>query len=265
MKEPRLRKGAAAPAAASGTQAIERAAQLLRQVASAPRGGAPLAQLVDALGVSRPTAFRIASCLEREGFLYRDPDNRNYVLGDFFANLSGGVGAHESLRKLSEERMRRLAARTGHTVYLIVRVGDDGRCILRQEGSSAVRIVTIDEGTQRPLGIGAGGMAILAALPAAEQKEVIARNLHRYGLFSNLTESKLRQQLAATRRQGYALNAAQASLGVRSLGQVIRNAAGEPMAALSLSGPGQRIAEKRDELASQLAAETREVERELAR
>ncbi len=259
-----MRKTAGAPAAVNGTQAIERAAQVLRQVASAPRSGAPLAHLVEALGVSRTTVFRIASCLERERFLYRDPGSRHYVLGDFFANLSGSVGAHESLRKLSEEGMRRIAARTGHTVYLIVRVGDDGRCILRQEGSSAVRIVTIDEGTQRPLGIGAAGMAILAALPAPEQREVIARNLHRYGLFSNITESKLRQQLAATRRQGYAVNAAQASLGVRSVGHVIRNAAAEPMAALSVSGPSQRIAEKREELAAQLAAEIRNLERELA-
>jgi DNA-binding IclR family transcriptional regulator len=128
-----------------------------------------------------------------------------------------------------------------------------------------VRIVTIDEGTQRPLGVGAAGLAILAALPAGQQKEVIAHNLHRYGLFSNLTEKKLRQQLAATRRQGYALNALQASLGVRSIGQVIRNAAGEPIAALSVSGPAQRINDRREEFAGLLAAQAREIEAELAR
>lgn len=249
----------------SGTQSVERAAQVLRQVVSAPRAGLSLAQIVQALDLSRPTVFRLASCLEREQFLYRDPVTKHYVLGDFFANLSGSVGAHESLRKLCEERMRRIAMRTGHTLYLIVRVGDDGRCILRQEGSSAVRIVTIDEGTQRPLGVGAAGLALLAALPPEEQREVLDRNQHRYGLFANLTQTRIRQLLATARRQGYAVNTAQSSLGVRSVGHVLRNAAGDAIAALSVSGPTQQIAKGREELAHLLRTQAREVEKELGR
>ena len=196
--------------------------------------------------------------------MYRDQATRQYFLGDFFANLSGGIGPHESLRKLCAEPIRRLATQAGDTVYLIVRTGDDGRCITCHEGTSGVRIVTIDVGTQRPLGVGGGGMAILAALDAAERDAVIERNAPRYGLFGNLTEKQLRQAVAATRRRGYAVNAVQAALGVKSIGRAIRNVAGEPIAALSISSVTQRINGRMAELAGLLTGAAQSIESLLA-
>ncbi len=248
----------------TGTQAIDRAAQLLRQVVAGQRGGVSLAEMVTQLGVSRPTTFRIASCLERQGFLYRDAVTKQYFLGDFFANLSGGIGPHESLRKICAEPIRRIAAQVGDTVYLIVRVGDEGRCITCHEGSSGVRIVTIDVGTQRPLGVGGGGLALLSAMDAKEREAVIDRNAHRYGLFGNLTDKQVRQAVASTRRRGYAVNAVQAALGVKSIGHAIRNVAGEPIAALSISSVTQRINGRIAELAEVLAVAAAQVESALA-
>jgi DNA-binding IclR family transcriptional regulator len=214
--------------------------------------------------VSRPTTFRIASCLERQGFLYRDATTKQYFLGDFFANLSGGIGPHESLRKICAEPIRRIASEVGDTVYLIVRVGDDGRCIVCHEGTAGVRIVTIDVGTQRPLGVGGGGLALLSALDAAEREAVIARNAHRYGLFGNLTVKEVQQAVAATRRRGYAVNAVQAALGVKSIAHAIRNVAGEPIAALSISSVNQRINGRIGALAHVLATAASQIEQSLA-
>jgi len=258
--------GAARTDAASvtGTQAIDRAAELLRHVVAQQRGGVSLADLVAHLRVSRPTTFRIASCLERQGFLYRDAATKQYFLGDFFANLSGGIGPHESLRKICAEPIRRIAAQVGDTVYLIVRVGDDGRCIVCHEGTSGVRIVTIDVGTQRPLGVGGGGLALLSAMEAGEREAVIERNAHRYGLFGNLTAREVRQAVAATRRRGYAVNAVQAALGVKSIAHAIRNVAGQPIAALSISSVTQRINGRIGELAHVLANAASQVEEALA-
>lgn len=259
-------QGAAAlteAANSKGTQAIDRAAELLRHVVAQQRSGVSLADLMAHLQVSRPTTFRIASCLERQGFLYRDAVTKHYFLGDFFGNLSGGVSAHESLRQICAEPIRRLAAQVGDTVYLIVRVGDDGRCIVCQEGTSGVRIVTIDVGTQRPLGVGGGGLALLSAMETAEREAVIDRNAHRYGLFGNLTTRDVRQAVAATRRRGYAVNAVQAALGVKSIGHAIHNVAGEPIAALSVSSVTQRINGRVRELAHALASASRQVEQTL--
>lgn len=225
----------------TGTQAIDRATTILRKVVSEQRNGISLADMVTHLNVSRPTVYRIASCLERQGFLYRDIESKQYFLGDFFANLSVGTSPHASLRKICAETIRQLALDAGDTVYLIVRIGDDGRCIVCQEGSSGVRIVTIDVGTQRPLGVGAGGLAILSAIENIERNEIIQRNVQRYGLFGNLTEKQIRHAVTMTRRRGFAINAVQAALGVKSIAHVIRNSGGEPIAALSISSVTHRI------------------------
>src|SRR5688572_15247864 len=253
-----------APVSGSGTQAIDRATAFLRQVATQQRGGVSLAEMVAHLKVSRPTTFRIASCLEQQGLLYREPATRRYFLGDFFANLSGGIGPHERLRRICAEPIRRLAEDTGDTVYLIVRVGDDGRCIVCNEGSFGVRIVTIDVGTQRPLGVGGGGLAILAALESGEQDAIIERNAHRYGLFGNITEKQLRRAIASARRREYAINAAQAALGVKSMARAVRNVAGEPIAAVSISSVTRRIDGRIKELDKALSAATEVVEAALA-
>lgn len=108
----------------------------------------------------------------------------NNTSWEIFANLSVGTSPHASLRKICSETIRQLALDAGDTVYLIVRIGDDGRCIVCQEGSSGVRIVTIDVGTQRPLGVGAGGLAILSAIENIERNEIIQRNVQRYGLLA---------------------------------------------------------------------------------
>ena len=252
------------PRLVTGTQAIDRAADLLRKVVEEQRHGMSMADMVLHLAVSRPTVFRIASCLERQGFLYRDPDTKQYFLGDFFANLSTGISPHASLRKICAEPIRRIACEVGDTVYLIVRVGDDGRCIVCQEGSTGVRIVTIDVGTQRPLGVGGGGLAILSAMEASERHEMMQRNSHRYGLFGNLTEQQIRQAVSATRRRGFAINAVQATLGVKSIAHVIRNLAGEPIAALSISSVTQRINARISMLSQQLAMGAAQIEGILA-
>jgi thiol-disulfide isomerase/thioredoxin len=97
----------------TGTQAIDRATTILRKVVSEQRNGISLADMVMHLNVSRPTVYRIASCLERQGFLYRDIESKQYFLGDFFANLSVGTSPHASLRKICSETIRQLAIDAG--------------------------------------------------------------------------------------------------------------------------------------------------------
>jgi DNA-binding IclR family transcriptional regulator len=248
----------------TGTQAIDRATTILRKVVSEQRNGISLAEMVSHLNVSRPTVYRIASCLERQGFLYRDFESKQYFLGDFFANLSVGTSPHASLRKICSETIRQLALDVEDTVYLIVRIGDDGRCIVCQEGSSGVRIVTIDVGTQRPLGVGAGGLAILSAIENPERNEIILSNVHRYGLFGNLTERQIRHAVTMTRRRQFAINSVQATLGVKSIAQVIRNLGGEPIAALSISSVTHRINGRVNMLSQKLSESARKIEHILA-
>ena len=77
------------------------------------------------------------------------------------------------IRGICRPVLQRLALRAGDTAYLIVRSSDEAVCIDLQEGPSPIRVVTLQVGSRRPLGVGAGGLAILAALPTAERQQVL--------------------------------------------------------------------------------------------
>jgi len=61
--------------------------------------------------------------------------------------------------------LRAFAEEVGDTVYLVVRSGMEAVCLERIEGPSPVRVLTLDSGSRRPLGLGAGGLAILPRYP----------------------------------------------------------------------------------------------------
>ena len=85
-----------------------------------------------------------------------------------------------------------LAESTQDTVYLSERRGLEAICSSRALGDYPIKALTLDVGIRRPLGIGAGGLAILCALPAAEADEIIEAHAQRYPKLSTLTAYRVR-------------------------------------------------------------------------
>jgi len=91
-------------------------------------------------------------------------------------------------------------------VFLIARSGYDSVCIDRREGAFPIKTFTLDVGTRRPLGAGAGGLALLLLLPDEEVDAIIAANAVRIGSYNKLTVPALLKALRRSRELGYALN-----------------------------------------------------------
>ena len=160
--------------------------------------------------------------------------------------------------------MVRIAESTGDTVFLTQRSGLDAVCIDRREGTFPIKTFTLDIGMRRPLGIGTGSLAIVAALPEDEILSIINSNQPRfeeYGMqgATLLTQAKKAQKL------GYSMREAPTLAGVRSVGHAIRNQSGTAFAALSVSTISSRMTEKRViEIAALLKNEVRLIEKQLS-
>jgi DNA-binding IclR family transcriptional regulator len=117
---------------------------------------------------------------------------------------------------------------------------------------------------RRPLGVGTGSLAILAALPEEEFRGIITSNeprLQEHGL----TGPTLLSQARKAQKLGYAVRETPTLAGVRSIGQVLRNQSGVPFAALSISAISSRMADRRvQELSTMLRNESRLIERQIA-
>ena len=100
----------------TGTQSIQRAIDILREIAScADAEGLRLSDLCTRTGLERPTAYRILTCLEDNQMLVRAPQSRSYQLGPSIFHLGLAATQHNSLGNTCAFVLDSLAAETGST------------------------------------------------------------------------------------------------------------------------------------------------------
>lgn len=248
----------------SGTQSIERALTLMREIAAHNRTGSRLLDLASRTGLQRPTVHRMLKCLTVESMVLQDPETHRYFLGPMVFELGLTAAPRFNLREICHPAMTRIAEATGDTVFLTQRSGLDAVCVDRQEGTFPIKTFTLEIGMRRPLGVGTSSLAILSALSEDEVRHVIASNTPRlpdYGL----TPTSLLAQVKRAQKLGYAVREMPTLAGVRSIGSALHNQSGMAFAALSISAISSRMSEKRvNELAALLKNETRLVEKQLA-
>lgn len=245
----------------SGAQSIHRATVLLRAIASRGQGGSRLVDLARIARLTRPTAHRILKCLMADSVVMQDPRSRRYFLGSLIFELGLAAAPQFNLRQICEPSLRRVAEKTGDTVFLIARSGFDAVCIDRVEGTFPIKALTLDVGTRRPLGVGAGGMALLLPLAQSQVEEIVTGNATRLKEHGSLNVPAVMSRIRRSKELGYALNDRQETPGAVSMGLAIPNPHGPPFAAISIGAIVSRMsAERQKEIAATLRAEARLLE-----
>ena len=212
----------------------------------AERGLVKLAELVDLLGTSRATAFRVVKTLQERGYVEHVPDLHAYRLGPG-AFIVGARSQTSAIVQLAVPAMTNLHETSGETVNLGLFRG--GRLVYVEiiEGKHAMRM-TGTVGEEAPLHATAMGKATLSVLP-----EDRARTLVGPEPFASLTPKtrrdweELQRDLRTARGRGYAVDLEEMDVGAACVGAAIRANDGEPVAALSVSGLAARFTAKERE------------------
>lgn len=233
-------------AARSGTQAVERAMLLLRVLASAGRRGMRVADICAAAALSQSTVSRILLALEREGMVERDHRTRRLFLGHVIHDLGLVARARLRMPELCREAMRELARITEDTIYLSEPSGSEAVCTAREDGAWPVKALPLHVGVRRPMGVGAGGLAILAALPPSRSAAILRRNAARYPAYGGIDLSLLQRGIEQARAQGWAHMANRATAGMAAIGVPLIGPEGEPVAALSIAAINSRMQPDRE-------------------
>ena len=247
-----------------GTQAVARAASLLREIAANGATPASLADLASRLGLERPTAYRILQRLVVEGLAEQDPLTKGYGLGPLLYEL--GLAANPPLRlhSMASEALHLLAQESADTVYAIVRSGLDSLCLDRQEGGYPVKALMMNTGRRRPMGIGAGSLSLLAAMPAPEADRILEVNTARIRAAGEESINELRQEIENCRSRGFSLRGPTEAPEILSLAIAVCNSYGTPVLALSISALAFRIEQRRDQLLTMLRGAGRTLEKRLS-
>ena len=242
----------------TGTQSIERVLGLLRIVASRGRQGIRIGELTQTAQLPQSTCFRMLQRLELEGVIDRDPQTRKYYLGPLLYELGLLARPRYRLSELCDASLQQLAELTQDTVYLSERSGLEAVCTNRALGDYPVKSLTLDIGIRRPIGVGAGGLAMLCVMTEADAEALIKANGHRYENFGHLHPDDLRRAVAEGRRCGYAYLDSVVAPGAAAMGVAFPPE--NPVAAISVAALSVRLEPaRRAEIARELHRHVRKV------
>lgn len=195
---------------------------ILHTISQSPCG---LAELCERTSLPRATTYRLAAALEVHRLLARDDEGR-WLLGPAVTELAAHV--NDPLLAASSAVLPLLRETTGESVQLYRREGTDRVCVAALEPAAGLRD-TVPIGARLPMTAGSGAKVLLAHSDAATQKTVLAT--------AKFTE----RTLAEVRRRGWAQSVAEREPGVASVSAPVRDGRGAVVAAISVSGPIDRI------------------------
>ncbi|MDX0979997.1 helix-turn-helix domain-containing protein [Sinorhizobium medicae] len=249
----------------TGSQSVDRATKLLSLVGR-QADGMTLSAVVEKSGLNKPTVRRLLLALIRAGLLEQDDRDRRYYIGEEAYVLGTLASGRHGLLRLSTESLHRLAQKTSDSCFLSVRRGASSVCLHREEGSFPIRTHALQAGSVHPLGVGAGSLAMLSALPDEEVSAVLEQNAAVLeNQFPMLAPDELRRRVELTRIQGYAVNPGLILANSWGVGVAIRYPDGGVAGAVSIAAIDSRMQEPRQsELAVLLRQEASRIEIKLA-
>lgn len=220
---------------------IPRGVALLRLLATAGRKGAALTVLAQRAGLPNSTVHRLLAQLIKLRLVMQLDDRQAYVIGPLAYELGLVAAQQFDIRQLCRPAMERLAAESAETVYLVQRSGMEAVCIDFEQGPGTLRVVTLQMGSRRPLGLGAGGLAILAAMPPDEIEEVLAVVMGSIEKEWRFTPQELRASLQEAQAQGYAVIKNRITPGVTAFGMSFKDSLGQVFGAVTVAGLNNRL------------------------
>jgi DNA-binding IclR family transcriptional regulator len=231
--------------AATSTQTVKRAISLLRLIASSNSRDLRLIDLAEGTGLNKSTAHRLLQCLLEERMLTRNRNSRGYRLGPLLYEFGLAALPGKSLKEIAHPHLCSVAEMTGDMTFLVARSGYETVCLDAIAGHFHVQTMTSGVGDRHPLGIGAGGQAILAALADSEIELVFEATRHQLQNYRQFSKPLLLSDVARCRKRGYSLDENMAADGITAMGRVICLPGKIPFAAVFIATLSSRMHQTR--------------------
>ncbi|RYE39732.1 MAG: IclR family transcriptional regulator [Hyphomicrobiales bacterium] len=225
-------------------KSVTKAVRLLRELASRPRTGATVSTLAKAVGISRPTAFRLLYSLERTGLV--DRIDNNYILGSEMSRLGRHADPYAGLAARAQPLLQELADRFNESVTLSVPNLKDGLDLIAEAAGSHVvgitsRMSNHMVGKQYPLHASSSGKVLLAEWPIKKIAGRLPEKLDAYTAHTITDRAALLVELDQIRENGYGFIDNELEEELISLSRPVRDSSGNLVAILTLNGPRYRF------------------------
>lgn len=196
----------------------------------------PAASIARELGLPRSSVYHLLAVLRERGFVAHLDAERRYGLGVAAYELGTAYQRQAPLARLARSTLDRLVDTTGHNAHLAILHGRDVLYVIEQRAPRRPTLVT-DVGVRLPATVTATGLAMLAALPAAQVRALFPHSdalVQRDGK-GPATTAQLRSVLQAVRQRGHAYEEGLVTGGLHSIAMAVRDHTGHPVAAVAVT------------------------------
>ncbi len=227
-----------------GVQSLDRAFDII-ELLSHHANGLAVGRIARELALHKSTTSRLLQSLGARGYVERDNATGFYRLGLRFVELAGSQLDNLELRVEARPAMYELSERSGQTAFLATLQGNEVVYIDKTESFGSLRRYAII-GTRVPLYCTALGKALLMPRHDDEVRALLAELTFTPRTANTVRSAEqLIEDLHAARERGYTLDLEENEPAVRCVGAPVLDYRGYPAAALSVSGPSERISTER--------------------
>ena len=222
---------------ATGTQAVDRAADLLVEVLNA-ENPVTFSHLTNSSGLAKGTASRLISALERKGLLQRN-NNGEIETGSTLNRFALRSSSTGRLVARLQPVLDAIGSATGETASLAV-AGQDAVENIAQVDAKFLLSSRNWVGQKVPFHASAAGKVLLAfnvAIPSGKLEKLTNSTI--------TNKNDLETELEKVRRSGYAVIIDELEPGLVAVSVPVVNESGLVVAALSVSGPAARLNQSR--------------------
>lgn len=234
---------------------IQKAICVLKAVEGHHEEGLRLTDVCRLLGFEKSTALRLLRELEMQGFLNRNLRSRKYHLGEYCRTLGERLATQTSLALHFRPLLKQISARTEDASFLVVLQDLDTLCIAREVGSYPIQALAIKEGNRQPIGVGAGGLAMLAAFDDQRAEHFLEVNRKRFLKYRSLTPEELRSFINRARKRGYAVIGSHAVSQVTGVGVALHSHDGTVIGGVSVAALDNRMTQRRQAVVAKIIHE----------
>ncbi|WP_010133972.1 IclR family transcriptional regulator [Ochrovirga pacifica] len=222
---------------------LERGLMMIELLAT-QKGGLTLAEIIEALSITKTTAFRIVNTLIYKNYLQKNETTKKITLSRKLLTLGISSINEQSIVEASIDVMRALRDELKESVMLGTLLGDNGT-ILEQVASSYPVKLFVEQGTQFSIHSSVGGKSILAFLPEEEMHKIVDKqSFDRFTENTVVSKEIYKEQLKNVKKTGYAVDYGEDIQGINCVGAPIFNEHGYPVAAIWVTAPHGRLPSK---------------------
>lgn len=226
------------------------------------RGGITVTELAQAVGMTRPTAFRLLLSLEQTGFVDR-VDNR-YTLGWEMARLGRLADPYTGAVARIQPILEEYALRLNETVSFAMVRDTVNYDVIAEASSSRYLNVKMYVGETYPVHASATGKLMLAEMSDEDVAQALPKKLEAFTPGTITKREALIQELHKVREQGYAILDNELEEGLFVVALPVRDVAGAVVGIVSVNGPEQRLkSERLPDTIEQLRTASRDIAKAL--